>query len=281
MVAKYEYDGFGKSLVSTGSHSSVFPHRFSTKPLDSETGLYYYAYRYYDPLTGRWPSRDPIGEEGKINLYGFVGNDALNYFDLMGLIPIETGLDICSIGVSSYDFCSEPSWGNFGFLCWDIGATCLPYVPGSYVGKACQKSSKLGDKLNDADKIPVPAPKPPNPKLDSPNPPRVTPDGPPLPPPPRHEKRLPGSDDNECEKLKLAKWAAVQAAEVLGGCKGNHSPQELAVRLAAWEAAVAARRLYDKKCFIDDGDHDKINDSASGAVKKCLEWIAKAPYRNP
>jgi len=45
----------------------------------------YYGYRYYDPKTGRWPSRDPIEEEGGINLYGFVGNDGVNYVDLVGL----------------------------------------------------------------------------------------------------------------------------------------------------------------------------------------------------
>lgn len=45
----------------------------------------YYTYRYYDPVTGRWPSRDPIGENGEINLYGFVGNNAMNWFDRLGL----------------------------------------------------------------------------------------------------------------------------------------------------------------------------------------------------
>jgi RHS repeat-associated protein len=43
-----------------------------------------YGYRYYDPLTGRWPSRDPIEEEGGINLYGFVGNDGVNRWDVLG-----------------------------------------------------------------------------------------------------------------------------------------------------------------------------------------------------
>jgi len=33
----------------------------------------------------RWPNRDPIGEEGGINLYGFVGNSAVNFFDALGL----------------------------------------------------------------------------------------------------------------------------------------------------------------------------------------------------
>ena len=44
-----------------------------------------YQYRYLDPVTGRWLSRDPIGEEGGGNLYGFVGNDSIGYFDLYGM----------------------------------------------------------------------------------------------------------------------------------------------------------------------------------------------------
>lgn len=43
-----------------------------------------YGYRYYDSLTGRWPSRDPIEEEGGVNLYGFVGNCSNNRIDLLG-----------------------------------------------------------------------------------------------------------------------------------------------------------------------------------------------------
>jgi RHS repeat-associated protein len=52
--------------------------------------LCYYAYRYYDPATGRWPSRDPIGERGGLNLYGFVGNDGVNKSDKLGLSPTQT-----------------------------------------------------------------------------------------------------------------------------------------------------------------------------------------------
>jgi uncharacterized protein RhaS with RHS repeats len=43
-----------------------------------------YQYRYYDPVTGRWLSRDPIEEDGGINLYGFVGNDGVGKWDLLG-----------------------------------------------------------------------------------------------------------------------------------------------------------------------------------------------------
>jgi RHS repeat-associated protein len=44
-----------------------------------------YGYRYYDPVTGRWPSRDPIEERGGVNLYGFLGNDGVNKREYLGL----------------------------------------------------------------------------------------------------------------------------------------------------------------------------------------------------
>jgi RHS repeat-associated protein len=44
-----------------------------------------YTYRYYHPKTGRWPSRDPIEERGGANLYGFVGNDGVEWVDYNGL----------------------------------------------------------------------------------------------------------------------------------------------------------------------------------------------------
>jgi RHS repeat-associated protein len=47
-----------------------------------------YGYRYYDPLTGRWPSRDPSGEKGGVNLYGFVYNHGVSKWDLLGLDPV-------------------------------------------------------------------------------------------------------------------------------------------------------------------------------------------------
>jgi len=40
---------------------------------------------HYDPNIGRWINRDPIGESGGMNLYGFVGNDAISHWDLHGM----------------------------------------------------------------------------------------------------------------------------------------------------------------------------------------------------
>ena len=75
IVAHYEYDAFGNEIASktTGSKADDFAHKFSTKYQDTETNYYYYGYRYYDPVTGRWPSRDPIEDNGGVNLYGMVG----------------------------------------------------------------------------------------------------------------------------------------------------------------------------------------------------------------
>ena len=83
VAAHFEYDPFGNTTVNTDT-TSLFDIRFSTKKQDLDTGLYYYGYRYYDPVTGRWPSRDPIEEEGGVNLYGFVENDGLNGIDHLG-----------------------------------------------------------------------------------------------------------------------------------------------------------------------------------------------------
>jgi hypothetical protein len=47
-----------------------------------------YGYRYYDPVTGRWPSRDPIEERGGVNLYAFVGNNGVNKSDVLGLSTV-------------------------------------------------------------------------------------------------------------------------------------------------------------------------------------------------
>jgi RHS repeat-associated protein len=52
--------------------------------VEKGVGVLDYGYRWYDPLTGRWPSRDPIEEEGGINLYGFIGNDGSNEIDFLG-----------------------------------------------------------------------------------------------------------------------------------------------------------------------------------------------------
>ena len=84
--AVYAYDPFGKVRTAFGTFAATNRWRFSTKLEDAETGLNYYGYRYYDPVAGRWLSRDPIEERGGFNLYAMVGNNPAGTTDAFGLI---------------------------------------------------------------------------------------------------------------------------------------------------------------------------------------------------
>jgi RHS repeat-associated protein len=77
--------------MTRSSPSGVHRTRVCPKNRRSRPGVADYLYRYYDPVIGRWPSRDPIGEEGGINLYSFVDNDAGNQIDYLGNKPGESG----------------------------------------------------------------------------------------------------------------------------------------------------------------------------------------------
>ena len=83
-AAEYIYHPFGTIYSKTGPMVDLNPFRFSSEQYDDETGLVYYNYRYYSPELGRWISRDPIEEEGGVNLYAMVGNNPSNCWDHLG-----------------------------------------------------------------------------------------------------------------------------------------------------------------------------------------------------
>ncbi len=83
VLDRYDYDAFGNLLGVPQLPGNRW--RFSAKLRNRESGWYYYGYRYYDSTDGRWLSRDPIEEEGGLNLYGFVGNDPVNRWDYLGM----------------------------------------------------------------------------------------------------------------------------------------------------------------------------------------------------
>jgi RHS repeat-associated protein len=87
VVDSYEYTPFGKALTTTEQVNQPF--RFAARQMDSETGLYYYRARYYDPALARFLSEDPIGLAGGVNPYAYVGNDPINATDPYGLCPVN------------------------------------------------------------------------------------------------------------------------------------------------------------------------------------------------
>jgi len=85
IVARYEYDGFGRLINKQGSLADANRYRFSSTEYVSQGGIYYYGHRFYEPNFQRWLNRDPIGELGGVNLYRFVGNNPLRFVDPFGL----------------------------------------------------------------------------------------------------------------------------------------------------------------------------------------------------
>jgi RHS repeat-associated protein len=84
IVARAEYDAFGKFIKLSGSLANSNRYWFSSKEYVPQAGLFYYGARFYEPNFQRWLNRDPIAERGGINLYAFVGNDPEDYYDYLG-----------------------------------------------------------------------------------------------------------------------------------------------------------------------------------------------------
>ena len=152
--AAYEYDPFGNAIRQSGPYALTNPFRFSTKFIDDESGFVYYGYRYYDPVRGRWPSRDPIGEDGGVNLYGMVENDPLNWVDSLGL-EVKGPLKIAMLGANPdadnpHNVDGAPQWkaggvtGGKGLFTAREDRAAIDYIIKYF-------DSTLDGKLNSAD----------------------------------------------------------------------------------------------------------------------------------
>ena len=79
----YTYDSFGNIVATTGSLANSF--RYTGREFDTETNLYYYRARYYDPQTGRFTSEDPIQFIAGPDFYTYVVNNPIGRVDPFGL----------------------------------------------------------------------------------------------------------------------------------------------------------------------------------------------------
>jgi RHS repeat-associated protein len=162
MVAHYEYDPYGKALVADGPAAKANPYRFSAKYSDDETSLYYYGYRYYQPESGRWVSRDPIGEMGCDNVFVFASNNSINVMDLMGLSPVIDGspTTIGGIAFDQVDIGAVADWASISWSEWEEmgGFTVGPFQMSAGLSKWRVKERVVngtgivfGDKNNPVD----------------------------------------------------------------------------------------------------------------------------------
>ena len=85
VVKQVDYDAFGNIIEDTNSGFEI-PLGFAGGLHDRDTGLVRFGFRDYDPDTGRWTAKDPIGfSGGDTDLYGYVQNNPVNWVDPWGL----------------------------------------------------------------------------------------------------------------------------------------------------------------------------------------------------
>ena len=101
VVCSYSYDSFGRTQACPGIGS---PFGYAGREYDAESGLVYMRARYYDPVTGRFISSDPLDLTGlilgtrnggaalglkvtpqQLNSYSYALNNPLRFRDPLGL----------------------------------------------------------------------------------------------------------------------------------------------------------------------------------------------------
>ena len=122
ITQRMDYDDFGN--VTQDTNPGFQPFGFAGGIYDPDTRLVRYGARDYDPETGRWTAKDPIlFAGGETNLYGYVGNNPVNWVDPLGLWYVDIGANI-------------PIHPIFGGVSIDlqIGPGGVMLVPGVYIG---------------------------------------------------------------------------------------------------------------------------------------------------
>lgn len=171
------YGAFGNILSEFGDKCSW---GYSSKRLDQETGLIFFGRRHYDPESGRFITKDPLGDRDGPNLYAYVANNPLIFVDLYGLnamgagtfddfctsasklggylfdqaAPLATGFTGQCIETTAFHamppFPGRESIGNFGSMLQGKGAPydsswCLPFTTGYLGGQAISGMSTIVD----------------------------------------------------------------------------------------------------------------------------------------
>jgi len=150
-----EYAPYG--TVRTFAGTPVTSYRYTGKELDTDTGLYYYGARYYDPMIGRFITADSVVSDfydpQDLNRYAYARNNPMKYVDPNGH-AFETAWDVINIGIGVASLAYNIKTGNtsgaivdgLGIL-GDSVAAAVPFVPGGF--GAGIRASRAADKVAD------------------------------------------------------------------------------------------------------------------------------------
>jgi RHS repeat-associated protein len=100
--ATREYDAFGNVTSSTGSQTGRFGYGGPYGYQEDEGGLKQLGHRLYDPVAGRFVTKDPI-KSGR-NLYGYAENNPLVLSDPNGLTPEDKCNSVEAAAPDTSDF---------------------------------------------------------------------------------------------------------------------------------------------------------------------------------
>jgi RHS repeat-associated protein len=106
------YTSFGDV---TGTALDWMPFGFAGGIYDADSGALRFGARDYDPLVGRWTSKDPIRfASGRTNIYAYAGSDPVNRRDPSGLLDWD---DACTIATTCQEECARlNAWDPLGYL---------------------------------------------------------------------------------------------------------------------------------------------------------------------
>ncbi|MBI2435163.1 MAG: RHS repeat-associated core domain-containing protein [Candidatus Hydrogenedentes bacterium] len=151
-IKEVTYDSFGNILSEFGSLAVTIPLGFAGGLHDRTTGLVRFGFRDYDPKTGRWTAKDPIGfAGGDVNLYGYVANNPIHFSDPAGQWIVQAigfGVGAAVGAISSYcsggDFWDVVQSGAIGGLAGVISTIPGGAAVGALFGAGAGIASNIG-----------------------------------------------------------------------------------------------------------------------------------------